>query len=107
MTSGSLPHSSQPTDRVLQLTGSIHELYAVYLEVAKRDHACRRAALYGTQTPPPGHTPFRPLPFEDFESRFLTAATLPGGEDIFRRQLGRQAQVYGVTPIQSSDRQAA
>jgi len=89
------------------LPGTLQDLYSVYFEVAKRDHACRRAALYGKQTPPPGHTPFRPIPFEHFETRFLAASAVAGGEDIFRRQLARQAQVYGVTVSNNSTRQAA
>jgi hypothetical protein len=89
------------------LNGSVHDLYAVYFEIAKRDHACRRAALYGVHTPPPGHTPFRPLSFADFEIRFHSAAEIPDGEDIFRRQLARQAQVYGVEPVIKASRNAA
>jgi hypothetical protein len=89
------------------LSGSMTDLYAVYFEVAKRDHACRRAALYGEQTPPPGHTPFRPLPLEHFEARFRAASATVGGEEIFRKQLARQAQVYGVALGGSSGRQAA
>lgn len=89
------------------LPGTLQDLYAIYFEVAKRDHDCRRAALYGKQTPPPGHTPFRPIPFEHFETRFLAASAVVGGEDIFRRQLARQAQVYGVIVSSISTRQAA
>ena len=89
------------------LSGSALDLYAVYFEIAKRDHACRRAALYGAQAPPPGHTPFRPLSFDDFEMRFLTAAHIPRGEEIFRQQLARQAQVYGVAQVIEVSRQAA
>jgi len=89
------------------LSGSIQDLYAVYVEIAKRDHACRRAALYGKQTPPPGHTPFRPIPFEHFETRFRAASAVAGGEGIFRRQLARQAQVYGVTTTSGASRRAA
>ena len=100
-------HSLGPVDAASPLVGSARDLYQIYFEIAKRDHACRRAALYGTQAPPPGHTPFRPLRFEDFEARFFSADQVPGGEDIFRRQLGRQAQVYGVTTGGDSRRQAA
>lgn len=89
------------------LAGSLTDLYAVYFELAKRDHACRRAALYGEQTPPPGHTPFRPLPLEHFEARFRAASAIVGGEELFRRQLARQAQVYGVALDVTAGRLAA
>ena len=89
------------------LSGSVNDLYAVYFEIAKRDHAVRRAALYGDQAPPAGHTPFRPLPIEHFEARFNAAAEIRGGEDIFRRQLARQAKVYGVETRAVAGRQAA
>ncbi len=84
------------TEAVAPLSGSLTELYAVYHEVARLDHACRREALYGKQTPPPGHTPFRPLPLEHFEARFEAAKRLPDGERMFRQQLARQASVYGA-----------
>ena len=89
------------------LAGSIHDLYAVYLEIAKRDHACRIAALYGKQAPPDGHTPFRPLPFEHFEARYKGVLHVPAGDEIFRKQLARQAQVYGVEAVSESIRRAA
>jgi hypothetical protein len=92
---------------VAPLSGSVHDLYSVYLEVARIDHQCRRAALYGVQSPPPGHTPFRPLSFQDFETRFNTATSVPQGEDIFRRQLARQADVYGVAVSNKPTRRAA
>jgi len=78
------------------LAGTLYDLYAVYVEIAKQDHTVRRAALYGDQAPPAGHTPFRPLPIEHFEARFEQAQLIPGGEDIFRRQLAKLAQVYQV-----------
>jgi hypothetical protein len=89
------------------LSGSVADLYRVYFEIAKRDHAVRRAALYGKQTPPPGHTPFRPIPYEHFETRFMASASVPYGEVMFRKQLARQAAVYGVNPAPLSHRQAA
>ncbi len=91
----------------LPLNGTVQELYAVYYEIAKRDHACRRAALYGKQSPPPGHTPFRPLSLDGFAARFQSAIAVSGGEDVFRRQLARQAQVYGVESMIVASRQAA
>jgi hypothetical protein len=99
--------SSSGWPSVAPLTGAVSELYAVYFEVAKRDHACRIAALYGTQAPPVGHTPFRPLPMEHFEARFQSATREPGGEMIFRRQLARQARVYGVDISHGRQRRAA
>lgn len=96
-----------PIGSISPLVGSVHDLYAVYLEIAKRDHTCRIAALYGTQTPPEGHTPFRPLPFEHFEARFRAVFDIPGGEEIFRRQLSRQARVYGVDVASEPSRRAA
>jgi hypothetical protein len=89
------------------LAGSTYDLYAVYLEIAKRDHACRIAALYGKQAPPTGHTPFRPLPFEHFEARYRAVLNVPGGDDIFRMQLARQASVYGVEVASEVNRRAA
>jgi len=89
------------------LTGSLADLYAIYVQIAKADHSVRRAALYGSQSPPPGHTPFRPLPLEHFEARFEAALQVVSGEDIFRRQLARLAQVYGVSGTPTSNRQAA
>lgn len=99
--------SFSPTASFEPLAGSIQSLYAIYLEIAKRDHACRIAALYGKQQPPAGHTPFRPLPREHFEARFESASQIAGGEEIFRKQLARQAYVYGVELTLSSGRQAA
>jgi len=89
------------------LAGSIRDLYAVYLEIAKQDHACRIAALYGKQLPPAGHTPFRPLPFEHFEARYKAVLDVPAGDEIFRKQLARQARVYGVEAASESNRRAA
>jgi hypothetical protein len=96
-----------PTASFEPLAGNSQSLYSIYLEIAKRDHACRIAALYGKHQPPAGHTPFRPLPFEHFEARLRSASLMSGGEDIFRRQLARQAHVYGVMPVSSNKRQAA
>ena len=96
-----------PIGLISPLAGSAHDLYAVYFEIAKRDHACRIAALYGKQTPPEGHTPFRPLPFEHFEARFRAVFDIPGGEEIFRKQLARQARAYGVDVASEASRRAA
>jgi hypothetical protein len=96
-----------PTASFEPLAGNVQSLYSVYLDIAKRDHACRIAALYGKHQPPAGHTPFRPLPLAHFEARFRSASLMSGGEEIFRRQLARQAHVYGVKPVSSSSRQAA
>ncbi len=95
------------TEPVAPLAGSLHDLYAVYHEIARLDHACRREALYGKQTPPPGHTPFRPLPLEHFEARFEAAKQLPDGETMFRKQLARQAKVYGATVTSLPSKRAA
>ncbi len=89
------------------LHGSVDDLYAVYLEIAKRDHSVRIAALYGKQAPPPGHTPFRPLPREHFDARFYSSTQVAGGETIFRRQLSRLARVYGVQNVSPAARRAA
>lgn len=94
-------------ESVTPLTGSLHDLYAVYHEIAKLDHACRREALYGKQTPPPGHTPFRPLPLEHFQARFEAAKQLPNGETTFRMQLARQAKVYGAALNSMPSKRAA
>ena len=96
-----------PIGSISPLAGTAHDLYAVYLEIAKRDHKCRIGALYGKQTPPEGHTPFRPLPFEHFEARFRAVFDIPGGEEIFRKQLARQARVYGVDVASEPSRRAA
>lgn len=95
------------TDPVEPLAGNLHDLYSVYHEIARLDHACRRQALYGNQTPPPGHTPFRPLPLEHFEARFEAAKQLPSGEVTFRKQLARQAKVYGATTTSLPTKRAA
>jgi hypothetical protein len=78
------------------LSGSPDVLYRIYLEIAAKDHRCRIQALYGKQTPPSGHTPYRPLPMHHFVDRFESAKNLPNGEMIFRKQLARLARVYGV-----------
>lgn len=83
-------------DPIPPLLGSVPELYKVYLEIAKRDHACRVRALYGSQTPPAGHSPFRPLPLKHFRERFDAAKALPGGEAAFRRLLARWANVHSL-----------
>lgn len=89
------------------LAGSVHDLYRVYLEVAERDHACRIQALYGQQPPPPGHTPYRPLPLHHFEARLQSACAMPGGERLFRQQLARWAHVYGVATNEMQSLRAA
>jgi hypothetical protein len=83
------------------LAGSLSKLYAVYLEIAKKDHHQRLAALYGKQLPPLGQTRFRPLPFNDFVTRYESCLALPNGEETFRRQLARWATVYGVKKAES------
>lgn len=83
------------------LAGSLSKLYTVYLEIAKKDHHQRLTALYGKQLPPPGQTRFRPLPFDDFVTRYESCRSLPNGEETFRRQLARWATVYGVEKTDS------
>lgn len=83
------------------LAGSLSKLYGVYLEIAKKDHHQRLTALYGKQLPPPGQTRFRPLPFDDFVSRYESSRSLPNGEETFRRQLARWATIYGVEKADS------
>lgn len=85
-----------PAPAIEPLSGSVRVLYAVYLEVAAKDHQCRVTALYGDQAPRLGHTPFRPLRFDDFVTRFESSQALVGGEEVFRRQLARWAKVHGV-----------
>ncbi len=93
-------------DSIEPLSGSVEVLYAVYLEIARRDHRCRVQALYGSQTPPPGHTPFRPLPLGNFTERF-SSAQAGGGEQLFRKQLARWAKVYGVDCVEVVARRLA
>lgn len=85
-----------PAPPVEPISGSVRVLYAVYLEVAACDHRCRVAALYGTHEQPTGHTPFRPLRFDDFVQRYESSCLIVGGEDVFRRQLARWAKVHGI-----------
>jgi len=73
-----------------------HELYAVYLEVARRDHAWRRRALYGEHTPPESHSPFRPLSETLFQQRRHAACLAPQGALRFQQQLLRRAHYYQV-----------
>src|SRR5690606_10227045 len=94
-------------DSIEPLSGSAKVLYAVYLEIAKRDHRLRVQALYGKQSPPPGHTPLRPLPLEHFVQRLQAAQASPHGEEAFRRQLARGAKVYGVDCISVGSRRLA
>ena len=75
---------------------SLNDLYAVYLEVARRDHAWRISAMYGQTPPPAGHSPLRLLPFEDFRERYEAALRVPGGHAVFEGQMLRRARAYGV-----------
>lgn len=94
-------------DSLEPLSGSVKVLYAIYLEIAKRDHRLRVQALYGKQNPPPGHTPLRPLPLDHFVQRLQAAQAVPGGEETFRRQLARWAKVYGVDCLSVVSRRLA
>lgn len=89
------------------LSGSPEVLYQIYLEIAAQDHHCRIQALYGQQSPPTGHTPYRPLPLHHFVSRFESAKGVPNGERIFRQQLARLARVYQVDCVAAVTRRAA
>jgi hypothetical protein len=89
------------------LSGSVEVLYAVYLAIARHDHRCRVRALYGDQAPPPGHTPFRPLPMKHFQTRFEISCAAAGGERAFRMQLARWAKVYGVDCLDVVSRRMA
>ena len=75
---------------------TIAELYGVYLAIAKADHRWRSRAMYGEETPPPGHSEFRPLSQSHFAERFAAAANIVGGEATFRARLARQAAAYRV-----------
>jgi len=91
-----MPNRVSVPQAVEPLSGSPEVLYRVYLEIAAKDHRCRVQALYGNQAPPPGHTPFRPLPFHQFADRLASSSIIPQGETLFRSQLARLAGVYGV-----------
>lgn len=91
-----MPHRIASQQTIEPLSGSPEDLYRIYLAIAAKDHRCRIQALYGKQTPPTGHTPYRPLPIHHFTDRFDSAQSVPNGETIFRRQLARLARVYGV-----------
>lgn len=82
------------------LRGSVRVLYAVYLEIAARDHRCRLTALYGDTPPPAGLAPFRPLRFDDFAQRFESSRSIVGGEETFRRQLARWAKVHAIDCVE-------
>lgn len=77
-----------------QLT--VLELYAVYVDVAESDFDWRRKAMYGDTQPPPGHSEFRPIPFDLFHQRFLAAQNTVGDETRLRQRLSRQAAAYRV-----------
>lgn len=77
------------------------ELFAIYLEVARADHAWRRRSFYGDQTPPESHTPFRPLNAAIFSERFRGACTLADGHQRFQAQLLRRASFYKVDTAQA------
>jgi hypothetical protein len=91
-----MPQRIASQQKIEPLSGSIEVLYQIYLAISAKDHRCRIQALYGKQTPPTGHTPYRPLPMDHFIDRFETAKSIPNGEMIFRKQLARLACVYGV-----------
>lgn len=97
--------TSQPT--IQPLSGSPEVLYRIYLEIAAQDHRCRIQALYGKQTPPNGHTPYRPVPMQHFIASFESAKTTSNGEVVFRKQLARLASVYGVDCVAVVTRRAA
>lgn len=85
-----------PPSSIPPLSGPVSTLYAIYHEIAARDHRCRLQALYGNESPPAGHTPFRPLPLAHFAARFEKAKLLPDGERQFRCQLARWAECHGI-----------
>lgn len=91
-----MPNRILSHETIEPLGGSPEVLYRIYLEIAAKDHRCRIQALYGIETPPAGHTPYRPLPMQHFVDRFEVAKSMPNGELIFRKQLARLARVYGV-----------
>ena len=75
---------------------ALNDLYAIYLEVARRDHAWRIHALYGETQRPAGHTPLRLLPMEHFRQRYEAALRTPNGHAVFEAQMLRRARAYGV-----------
>jgi hypothetical protein len=75
---------------------SVVELYAVYVGIAESDLNWRRRAMYGDTQPPPGHSEFRPIPFDLFDQRFMAAQNTVGGETRLRQRLSRQAAAYRV-----------
>ena len=74
----------------------LDDLYALYLEVARRDHAWRIRALYGEVAPPEGHTPLRLLSMLHFRERYEAALRVPGGHTVFEAQMLRRARAYGI-----------
>lgn len=91
-----MPHRIVPNPTIEPISGPPEILYRIYLEIAVKDHRCRLQALYGNQSPPTGHTPYRPLPLHHFAERFESAKSMPDGEIIFRKQLARLARIYRV-----------
>ncbi len=85
------------------LSGTMDEMYAVYLEIAERDYACRIQALYGKAGSRTGHNLFRPLSSLEFAERYSSARLTPESDREFRQQLARQAAAYGVVPRRASD----
>lgn len=75
---------------------SIDECYLVYTAIAQADHQHRRTAMYGDETPPPGHAPFRVVPLDCFADRLQNASEVVGGTESFLASLSRQACAYGV-----------
>jgi hypothetical protein len=103
-----MPHRIALHDNIEPLSGSSEVLYRIYLEIAAKDHRCRIQALYGNQSPPSGHTPYRPLPIHHFVDRLESAKSMPNGEELFRKQLARLARVYSVDCVAAvTDRVAA
>lgn len=83
------------------------ELYAIYLEVARRDHQWRRQAMYGAEQPPEGHAPFRPLNEALFSERRDAALRVPEGAERFQLQLLRRARFYHVNVAEFLNQSAA
>lgn len=92
-----MTQTARPSQRLL----NEQELFVIYLEVARADHAWRCRSFYGDQTPPEGHTPFRPLNAAIFAERFRGACMLADGHQRFQAQLLRRASFYKVDTAQA------
>ena len=89
-----------PLDSLHDLTDlDSRQLYAVYLAIARADHAWRVRTLYGDAGPPAGHLVFRPLSIEQFDNRLQTSATMASGRLMLTQRLSRQARAYGVDVV--------